>query len=129
MTQRTHSLDPTHVTVDANPVRIRVMAGNRPVAQTERGLVVREKGLPARYYIPREDVQMELLERTDQGASCPFKGDWVHLDLRLGDSTVANAAWTYYRTLEDGPQIRDCIAFYPEKVTLTVESQSPIARE
>jgi len=62
---------------------------------------------------------MELLERTHDGASCPYKGDWVHLDLHLGGGrTVAHAAWTYYRTLEDGPQIRDYIAFYPEKVAL-----------
>jgi uncharacterized protein (DUF427 family) len=121
MAQRTRSLDPNHVTVDANPVRIRIMAGTQPIAETQRGLVVREKGLPARYYVPREDVRMELLERTTDGASCPFKGDWVHLDLRLGDRTVGNAAWTYYRTLEDGPQIRDYIAFYPEKVMLSVE--------
>ena len=116
------SLDPKHVTVDANPVRIRVMVGSQQVAETQRGLVVREKGLPARYYVPREDVRMALLERTNDGASCPFKGDWVHLDLHLGDRTVAKAAWTYYRTLEDGPPIRDYVAFYPEKVTLTVES-------
>ena len=121
MAQRTRSLDPTHVTVDAKPVRVRAKVGNQPVAETQRGLVVREKGLPARYYVPREDVRMELLERTHDGASCPYKGDWVHLDLHLGDRTVAKAAWTYYRTLDDGPQIRDYVAFYPEKLTLTVD--------
>src|SRR5262245_50103792 len=93
MALRTQSLDPNRVTVDPQPVAIRVIAGDETIANTKRGLVVREKDLPPRYYIPPGDVRMELLEPTSEGAHCPFKGDWRHWNLRLGQRLIQNAGW------------------------------------
>ncbi len=115
MPTQAHSADPTHVTVDSTPVHLRVELGGEIIADSARVLVVREKGLPPRYYVPPEDVRMKYLERTKDGAHCPYKGDWFHWNLRVGDRTIAPAAWTYYATLADGPQIKDYVAFYADK--------------
>jgi len=116
MSSQTHSIDPTHVTVDSSPVHLHVEVGGEVVTDSARALVVREKGLPPRYYVPPEDVRMNLLERTKDGAHCPYKGDWYHWNLRVGERAIANAAWTYHHTYVDGPQIKNHVAFYPEKV-------------
>src|SRR5437016_678442 len=76
MHAQTHSVDPTHVTVDETPVHVRVVADGHVIADTKNGLVVRERGLPVRYYVPPADTKRELLVRTERGAHCPYKGDW-----------------------------------------------------
>ena len=83
---------------------------------TERAFVVHEGGLPARYYVPRDDVRAELSE--GQGAaSCPWKGKWRHLDVTAGGKRVANAAWTYHETTPVCDPIRDHVAFYQDKTS------------
>jgi uncharacterized protein (DUF427 family) len=116
MSTQTHSVDPTHVTVDPSPVRLRVELGGQVVAESARTLVVREKGLPPRYYVPPGDVRMDFLEHTKEGGHCPYKGDWHHLNMRVGERVVMNAAWAYQHTFVDGPQIKDHVSFYPDKV-------------
>jgi uncharacterized protein (DUF427 family) len=120
-TQQERSSDPSRVTVDAAPVHVHVEAAGRVVADSRRGLVVRERGLPARYYVPADDVQKELVAPTADGGHCPFKGDWTHFDLRVGDQVISAAGWSYHKTYVDGPQIKDHLAFYPGKVELTVD--------
>ena len=99
--------------------RIQIRVAGTSIADTTRGYVVHEGGLPDRYYVPRDDVRAEIAD--GQGAAkCPWKGLWKHLDVTAGGQLIANAAWTYYETTPVCDPIRDFIAFYPDKLAIDV---------
>ena len=100
--------------------RIQIRAGETPIADTTRGYIVHEGGLPPRYYVPREDMKAEIADGQG-GARCPWKGLWKHLDVTSDGHRIANAAWTYYDPTPVCESIRDFIAFYPDKVEITVQ--------
>ena len=102
-----------HVTVESIK-SIRVSAGGQLVAETARGYVVHEAGLSDRYYVPREDIRAELSDGTGTG-TCPWTGQWKHLDVRVSDNRIANGAWTYHETTPRAEPVRDFVAFYDGK--------------
>lgn len=95
--------------------RIRVRISGQLIVDTTRGYVVHEGGLPARYYVPRDEVSAEIVDGQG-GAKCPWKGLWKHLDITAGGQRIEGAAWTYYDPTSSCEPIRDFIAFYPSKV-------------
>jgi uncharacterized protein (DUF427 family) len=90
------------------------------LAETKRAIVLREGSLPPRYYIPRDDVRMKLLEPTASRTHCPFKGDASYWS--YGKET--DIAWSYATPIPDAAAIAGMIAFYNDRVTLEVD-QSP----
>lgn len=99
--------------------RIQIRAGGKFIVDTTRGYVVHEGTLPARYYVPRDEVRADIADG-EGGAKCPWKGQWKHLDVVVGGKRIANAAWTYYEPTPVCEPIRDFIAFYPNKVDALV---------
>jgi uncharacterized protein (DUF427 family) len=91
------------ITITPNPNRVRVVLGGVIVAETTRALTLKEADLPPVQYIPREDVRMDLFDRTHHASHCPHKGD-------------ATYAWSYEQPYPAAEPIRDCLAFYPSKV-------------
>jgi uncharacterized protein (DUF427 family) len=99
-------------TVTLDPVKhIRIRLRGETIVDTTRGYVVHEGTLSDRYYVPREDVKVELKETAD-GATCPWKGKWHHVDV----AGIANGAWTYYDTTPVCEPIKNYVAFYANKV-------------
>src|SRR5262245_49747138 len=93
--------------VTVEPIQqIKISAAGQTIAETARGYVVHEAGLPDRYYVPREDVRAELSEGTGAG-TCPWKGRWKHLDVRVSDTRIPNGAWTYYEATPTAAAVRD----------------------
>jgi uncharacterized protein (DUF427 family) len=105
-----------HVTVE-RARHLRVVLAGATLADTDNGYVVHERGLPDRYYIPRADVRARTSDGTGAG-TCPWKGQWKHLDVELDGHKLANGAWTYYETTPVCAAIKDHIAFYENKVTI-----------
>src|SRR5690349_4627905 len=99
-----------HVRVEPLGKRLRVVLGGVPIVETERAFVVHEGGLPDRYYVPREDVKAEISKGQGAG-TCPWKGKWHHVDVKVADRTVPNAAWVYPETTPVCDPIRDHVAF------------------
>jgi uncharacterized protein (DUF427 family) len=95
--------------------RIRVVLAGSAIVDTRRGYVVHEGGMPARYYVPREDVRAELRATEDVGA-CPWKGKWRHLDVIAGAVRVPHGAWSYEETTPVAAAIQGLVCFYPGKV-------------
>ncbi len=76
---------PDHpITVSPHPSRVVVTVAGRTVADTQRALALREARYPAVLYIPREDVDMTLLQRTDHATYCPYKGDCAYYSIPSG---------------------------------------------
>jgi uncharacterized protein (DUF427 family) len=112
-----HPRDPFHrVDVVPSSREVRVVFAGDTIARTRRALFLFETGLPARYYIPRDDVRMGLLTPSATTSICPYKGRASYWSLRGGDDSVADAAWAYLDPLPECPRIKGHLAFYPEKI-------------
>ena len=104
------------ITIAANPNRVVVRVGGEVVADTTRALVMRAPGAADQQYIPREDVDMTRLVRTQLVTHCPYKGDASYWSIRSGPRTVENAVWSYETPYDEMAAIKDLLAFYPDKV-------------
>jgi uncharacterized protein (DUF427 family) len=115
---------PDHpITVERNPNRIVVTVASRIVADTRDALTLREAGYPAVHYIPRKDVDMALLDRTEHATYCPYKGDCSYFSVPRGGDRSKNAVWTYEAPYPAVTLIKDHVAFYPDRVDAIEERQ------
>ena len=106
---------PDHpITVTPHDAHVVVTAGGRTVADTRHALTLQESTYPAVLYVPRDDVDLGALERTDHTTYCPYKGDAAYYSVPGG----ANAVWTYEAPYEAVSPIKDHLAFYPDRVTI-----------
>jgi uncharacterized protein (DUF427 family) len=94
------------------------------LARSSSPVMVFETGLPTRYYLNRTEVHFEHLESSDTVTSCPYKGRTTgYWSVRLGDRIVPDLAWAYdFPTLALQP-IAGLIAFYNEKVDISIDGE------
>jgi uncharacterized protein (DUF427 family) len=104
------------ITIAPNPNRIRVVLGGTIVAETTRALTLKEGSYPPVFYIPREDVQLDLFDRTERRSHCPYKGDASYYTVTGGGLERRDAAWSYEAPLPVAREIAGHMAFYPNKV-------------
>lgn len=110
---------PDHpITITQNPRRVRVTAGDIVIAETSKALTLREAKYPAVQYVPRQDANMALLERTDRVTHCPYKGDANYYSVKADGKTLDNAIWTYETPYPAMTEISGHLAFYPDKVKI-----------
>jgi uncharacterized protein (DUF427 family) len=108
---------PDHpITVEPAQARVVVTVAGRVIADTRNALVLREASYPPVYYIPRNDVEMTLLERTDHTTYCPYKGDCAYYSIPIGGERTVNAVWTYESPYAPVKEIAQHLAFYPNRV-------------
>jgi uncharacterized protein (DUF427 family) len=108
---------PDHpITIKPNPSRVVVSVAGKVVADSTHALILQEATYPAVLYVPREDVDMSLLARTDHATYCPYKGDCSYYSIPAGGERSANAVWTYEEPFASVAEIKDCVAFYPDRV-------------
>jgi uncharacterized protein (DUF427 family) len=112
------------ITIAPSPNRVIVRLDGRVIADTTRALVMRAPGTPDQPYLPREDVDMTRLVRTDLVTHCPYKGDASYWSIRSGARTVENAAWSYEKPYDDMAPIAGHLAFYADRVD-AIEERPP----
>ena len=104
------------ITIEPNPKLVRVLFNGRVIADTTRALTLREATLPPVQYVPREDADMSLLDRTAHKTHCPFKSDAAYYTIRADGRVAENAVWTYEDPYPGVAAIKDHLAFYPDRV-------------
>jgi uncharacterized protein (DUF427 family) len=104
------------IAIDRNPNRVVVTVAGRVIVDTRDALILREASYPAVQYVPRRDVDMALLDRTDHATYCPYKGDCSYFSIPLGGERSTNAVWTYEAPYPAVMLIKDYLAFYPDRV-------------
>jgi uncharacterized protein (DUF427 family) len=108
---------PEHpISIEANPSRVVVTVGGKVIADSRNALSLREASYPAVQYIPRRDVDMTALKRSEHTTYCPYKGDAAYFSIPAGGGRSVNAVWTYETPFEAVAQIKDYLAFYAERV-------------
>lgn len=108
---------PDHpITIEHSGKRVVVKVADRVVADSSNALALKEASYPVVQYIPRKDVDMSLLERTDHSTYCPYKGDASYYSIPLGGARSVNAIWSYEAPYAAVAEIKDYVAFYPDRV-------------
>ena len=103
-----------HVTVTVDDVVI---------ADTHRPTFLHETGLIRRTYLNKLDVRMDLLTPTDTTSRCPYKGTARYWTLTTPSGEHVDLAWSYPSPFRESAQIAGLVAFYDERVDLTVDGK------
>ncbi|QNA85259.1 DUF427 domain-containing protein [Sphingomonas sp. So64.6b] len=108
---------PDHpITITADPSHVRVIVAGKTIADTRNALTLQEASYPPVHYIPRADLDMALVERTSHSSHCPYKGEASYFSIPAGGERSVNAIWSYETPNDAVAQIRDHVAFYPDRV-------------
>jgi uncharacterized protein (DUF427 family) len=114
-----HPRDPYHrVDVLHSSRRIRVEAAGQVVAESSRPCLLLETGLPTRYYLPKPDVRMDLMQPSRTTSQCPYKGIAVYWTMREGPRDIL---WGYPFPIPECPRIENLVSFFNEKVDIFVD--------
>ncbi len=118
MTERTIKIPgPDHpITIEPNQGRVVVTVGGRVIAETRAALTLRESSYPPVQYIPREDVDLTALTRSGTTTYCPYKGEAAYFSIPAGGERSVDAIWTYEAPYDAVAEIRDHLAFYPDRI-------------
>jgi uncharacterized protein (DUF427 family) len=93
--------------------RIRVVFAGETIADSRRAFRVLETSHPPVYYLPPDDVRVEVLERTERQSVCEYKGAAVYYTVRVGGRAAVDAAWCYPDPAPAFAPIARYVAFYP----------------
>jgi uncharacterized protein (DUF427 family) len=119
-----HPRDPYH-RVDTVPSsrHIRVEVDGVTVADSRRPYLLFETNLPTRYYLPQEDIRMDLLEPSRATTLCPYKGTSSYWSVKIGDQTYRNIVWGYLDPVPESPKIEGLLSFFNEKVDIYLDGE------
>jgi uncharacterized protein (DUF427 family) len=95
---------------------VTVIVGGETVAETRRARFLFETRLPTRYYIPPEDVRMDLLMPSEKTTACPYKGRARYYSVRIGDTLFPDLVWYYPEPISECAKIKDHLCFFNELV-------------
>ena len=108
---------PDHpITITPTEGRVVVKVAGTVVADTRAALTLQESTYPAVQYIPLADVDTSLLEPTATQSYCPYKGDASYYSIPSGGAKAVDAIWEYKQPRDAVAQIKEHIAFYPNRV-------------
>jgi uncharacterized protein (DUF427 family) len=111
------------ITISPTDDHVEVKVGGQLLAATGRALKLDETGLPTRYYLPREDVRMDLLRPTSFHTTCPFKGEASYWSADIDGSTHDGIVWSYEDPKSQAAQVKSMLSFYPDRTEVTVNGQ------
>ena len=107
---------PDHpITIEASRSHIVVSVAMIEIVNGRQALILREANYPPVFYVPRKDVDMSLLRRTDHVTYCPYKGECSYYSIPVGGAKSINAVWSYEEPYAVA-EIKGHLAFYRERV-------------
>jgi uncharacterized protein (DUF427 family) len=118
-----HARDPQkRVDVAPSSRHVRVELDGQLLAESTRPLLLFETILPVRYYLPPEDVQVELVP-TKTVSVCPYKGVARWWSARIGERVADDLVWSYPSPIAENPRIAGLLCFLNERVDLVVDGE------
>ena len=109
----------SHITIAPIARPVTITAGAVVLGRTTDALELKEGSHAPVIYVPRKDIDMTRLLRTDRASSCPWKGQASYFSVDATDGTLDNAVWTYEDPLPEVAAIAGHLAFYTDRVTVT----------
>ena len=115
-----HTVGAHRITTRPSERHVRVEAAGQVLADSRRAVELDETGLPTRYYLPREDVRVDLLTPSETTSHCPFKGDATYFSA----PQVKDAFWIYENpSEEDARPVAGLLAPWPGRVEVVVDGK------
>ena len=112
-----HARDPRkRIDITISGREVEVVLGGETVARTNAAMFLFETDLPTRYYVPADDVRMDLLTPSESRSQCPYKGEAVYWNATVGGDTWQDAVWSYPEPVEESGRMREHLCFYNEVV-------------
>jgi uncharacterized protein (DUF427 family) len=119
--------DPDHqITIVCSPDRVLVRSGETVIADSRSTLVLRETNYPAVRYVPLADVDQSLLGPSDLTTYCPYKGDASYYSIVTDQERGTDAVWFYDQPYPAVAEMKDHVAFYPDRVDLAVSAPDAV---
>ena len=109
------------VTTTPSERHVRVALDGETIADSGRALELHETGHATRYYLPLADVREGVFQPSDRTSHCPFKGDATYYSAQVNGQLHADVAWSYPEPIAAVSEIAGLVAFYPDKVAITVD--------
>lgn len=119
-----HPRDP-YRRVDALPSsrHVVVRVDGIVVADSHHPTILFETGLPPRYYLPPNDVRLDLVTPTDTTSGCPYKGFARYWSLEVDGVAHPDLVWGYDEPLPESAPVKGLMCFYNEKVELEIDGE------
>jgi uncharacterized protein (DUF427 family) len=115
-----HPRDPFHrIDIVHGSRHVRVELDGTTLAESSRPCLLFEPPLPVRYYLPREDVRVDLLDPSDTRSACAYKGEASYFSVPGAD----DVAWTYPEPLREASEVAGYVAFFNERVDIVVDGE------
>lgn len=117
-----HPKDPySRVDILRSSRHVEVSIDGEVVADTTRPTILFETGLPARYYIPKIDVRMDLMQPSALQTDCPYKGTASYWSPLINNELYENFVWEYPIPTHESAKVAGLVSFYNEKVDITID--------
>lgn len=84
------------------------------IGETSQAVELLEGSRPPVIYVPREDMAMAFLDRSDRQSTCPHKGTASYYSVVTPEGRLEDVVWSYEAPLAGAEGIRGYLAFYPE---------------
>ncbi len=124
-----HARDPyKRVEILSSSRHVRVVLGGKTVADSHHARLLLETGGPIRYYLPEQDVRMELLEATETTTRCPYKGQAAYWSARIGAGVFKDIVWSYREPLPASTPIEGLLCFFNERVDAIYVDEEPVPK-
>lgn len=94
--------------------------GDLLVAKTPNAWALLETAHPPTYYIPKEDVRQDLLQASQRGSFCEWKGQAQYWDLVNQTARLSAVGWSYPDPFEEAKCIAGHLAFYAHQLSCSV---------
>ena len=111
------------VTISPTDAHVEVRLDGELLAKSDRALRLAETGLPDRYYLPQDDVRMDLLRATSFHTTCPFKGEASYWSAEINGQTHDGIVWAYESPIPAAAEIAGHLSFYPNRTEVTVDGE------
>ena len=111
------------MTISPDDAHVEVRLDGELLAVTDHALRLEETGLPDRYYIPKADVRMELLQPTSFHTTCPFKGEASYWSAEVGGTRHDGIVWAYETPISTAAEIAGHVSFHPTDTEIRVNGE------
>jgi uncharacterized protein (DUF427 family) len=119
-----HPHDPfSRIDVRRSSSRVQVEVDGVLVADSGAPKLLFETKITPRFYLPPDDVRMDLFAASQTRTTCAYKGQASYWTVTVNGNEHRDLAWSYEEPLSDAADIRDYICFFNERVDVIVDGE------
>lgn len=111
------------ITIRPSTSHVEVRLGGQLLAASDRAVELDETGLPTRYYLPKDDVRMDLLTANTSHTFCRYKGDASYWSATVDGTAHHDIVWAYEAPIPESAGITGLLSFYPSRAEVTVDGR------